>query len=257
MTTTQPTPGAIELQAVTKRYATNEGTTTTALRTVSLTVAPGELVTVVGPSGCGKTTLIRLVAGLEAPTTGTVTIDGHSVVGPGPDRPVVFQQPRLFPWLTAKENIAFGLEEQGLEREAIEQRSQELLEAVGLGEASDALPMELSGGMKQRVGLARALAVQPPVLLMDEPFGSVDAQTRRRLQDDLVDVWEQTGRTILFVTHNIEEAVYLGDRVVVLTPNPGQVRTTYTVDIDRPRTRTDPELTAAKEHIFQMTATHR
>jgi len=246
------TSGTIRFDGVDKVYETTGGGLTEALVDVSLTVAPGELLTVVGPSGCGKTTLIRLVAGLEAPTAGRVQVDGEDVTAPAPDRPVVFQEPRLFPWLTARENVAFGLRELDRDGQDVNRRAKGLLDAVGLGDAGDAYPAELSGGMKQRVGLARALAVEPPVLLMDEPFGSVDAHTRRQLQEDLLEVWQRTGRTILFVTHDIGEAVYLGDRVAVMGADPGQVRETVSVDVPRPRERTAPGLADLRQVILDL-----
>lgn len=249
---TDQRPGRIRFDGVDKVYQTAEGGQTTALSAVSLSVEPGELLTVVGPSGCGKTTLIRLVAGLEAPTAGRVQVDGRDVTDPAPDRPVVFQSPRLFPWLTARENVAFGLRELDRDGEEVQRRAGELLDSVRLGDAGEAYPAELSGGMKQRVGLARALAVEPPVLLMDEPFGSVDAHTRRQLQADLLEVYQQTGRTILFVTHDIGEAVYLGDRVAVMGSDPGHVRETVTVDVPRPRERTDPALATLREEILDL-----
>jgi NitT/TauT family transport system ATP-binding protein len=249
---TESSPGTIQFDAVDKVYETADGGQTTALSGVSLSVEPGELLTVVGPSGCGKTTLIRLVAGLEAPTAGRVQVDGRDVTEPGPDRPVVFQEPRLFPWLTARENVAFGLRELDRGEQTVTRRASGLLESVGLGDDGDAYPAELSGGMKQRVGLARALAVEPPVLLMDEPFGSVDAHTRRQLQADLLEVWEQTGRTILFVTHDIGEAVALGDRVAVMGSDPGHVRETVSVDVPRPRERANPTLAALREGILEL-----
>ncbi len=253
---TGSSPGTIRFEGVDKVYETATGGQTTALSAVSLAVEPGELLTVVGPSGCGKTTLIRLVAGLEAPTAGRVQVDGADVTEPAPDRPVVFQEPRLFPWLTARENVAFGLREQDHDEQHIQRRASELLETVGLGESGEAYPAELSGGMKQRVGLARALAVEPPVLLMDEPFGSVDAHTSRQLQADLLDVWQRTGRTILFVTHDIGEAVYLGDRVAVMGSEPGHIRETVAVDRPRPRERTDPALAALREEILDLIDGH-
>ncbi|APE96354.1 ABC-type nitrate/sulfonate/bicarbonate transportsystem, ATPase component [Halodesulfurarchaeum formicicum] len=252
MTANHPSPGTIRFDRVEKTYQTTDGGYTTAVADVSLTVEPGELLTVVGPSGCGKTTLIRLVAGLEAPTAGRVQVDGTDVPGPAPERPVVFQEPRLFPWLTARENVAFGLRETDHTEAKIRQRAAEQLKSVGLGDAGGAYPTELSGGMKQRVGLARALAVQPPVLLMDEPFGSVDAHTSRDLQDDLLSVWSRTERTVLFVTHDIGEAVYLGDRVVVMGTDPGHIRETVTVDVARPRDRTDPALADYRERILEL-----
>ena len=211
-----------------------------ALSDVNFSVSEGEFVCLVGPSGCGKTTLFRTIAGLEAPTGGEIRLDGEAVTGPGTDRGMVFQEYGLFPWRTVRDNVAFGLEEQGVEEPDRTRRVDEMLDLVGLGGFADAYPKELSGGMKQRVGIARALAVDPEILLADEPFGSVDAQTRDMLHEELLRIWAETGKTVLFVTHDVEEAVKLSDRVVVMAADPGRVREVVDVDIERPRERTDP-----------------
>jgi len=211
-----------------------------ALSDVNFSVSEGEFVCLVGPSGCGKTTLFRTIAGLEAPTGGEIRLDGEAVTGPGTDRGMVFQEYGLFPWRTVRDNVAFGLEEQGVDEPARTRRVDEMLDLVGLGGFADAYPKELSGGMKQRVGIARALAVDPEILLADEPFGSVDAQTRDMLHEELLRIWAETGKTVLFVTHDVEEAVKLSDRVVVMAADPGRVREVVDVDIERPRERTDP-----------------
>ena len=211
-----------------------------ALSDVRFSVAEGEFVCLVGPSGCGKTTLFRTIAGLEAPTGGEIRLDGDPVTGPGTDRGMVFQEYGLFPWRTVRGNVAFGLEEQGVEEPDRSRRVDEMLGLVGLEDFADAYPKELSGGMKQRVGIARALAVDPEILLADEPFGSVDAQTRDMLHGELLRIWSETGKTVLFVTHDVEEAVKLSDRVVVMAADPGRVREVVSVNVDRPRERTDP-----------------
>jgi NitT/TauT family transport system ATP-binding protein len=211
-----------------------------ALSGVRFTVNDGEFVCLVGPSGCGKTTLFRTIAGLEAPTSGEIRLDGEPVTGPGTDRGMVFQEYGLFPWRTVRENVAFGLEEQGVRGTERTDRIDEMLQLVGLTDFADAYPKELSGGMKQRVGIARALAVDPEILLADEPFGSVDAQTRDMLHQELLRIWSETEKTVLFVTHDVEEAVKLSDRVVVMAADPGRVREVVTVDLDRPRDRTEP-----------------
>jgi len=205
-----------------------------ALRDVNLTVRAGELVTLVGPSGCGKSTVLDLIGGLTQPTSGTVSIDGNRITGPGPDRSVVFQQYTLLPWRTAQANIEFALEAVGgwNKSERVE-RAREYLELVGLTEFANRYPHELSGGMKQRVAIARSLSYEPGVLLMDEPFGALDAQTRERLQEELVDIWRRTGTTIVFITHDIEEAVFLGERVAVMSNRPGTVRTVVDIPLDR------------------------
>jgi NitT/TauT family transport system ATP-binding protein len=222
-----------------------------ALSDVRFSVAEGEFVCLVGPSGCGKTTLFRTIAGLEAPTGGEIRLDGDPVTGPGTDRGMVFQEYGLFPWRTVRGNVAFGLEEQGVEEPDRSRRVDEMLGLVGLEDFADAYPKELSGGMKQRVGIARALAVDPEILLADEPFGSVDAQTRDMLHGELLRIWSETGKTVLFVTHDVEEAVKLSDRVVVMAADPGRVRDVVSVDIDRPRERT---ASAFGEYVDQIRA---
>ncbi|GAA3242881.1 ABC transporter ATP-binding protein [Actinocorallia longicatena] len=194
-----------------------------ALSGIDASFAPGAFVTLVGPSGCGKSTLLRLVAGFAAPTGGTVSTGGSPVRGPGPDRGVVFQQPRLFPWMSVRGNVEFGPRMAGLGKAARRARADELLELVGLGDAAGRRPYELSGGMQQRAAIARALAPDPSILLMDEPFAALDALTRERLQEELRRIWQTTGKTVLFVTHSVDEAVYLGTRIVVLSKRPGRI----------------------------------
>ena len=196
-----------------------------ALDGVDLHVEPGEFVAIVGASGCGKSTLLRIVAGLEEPTSGTVDIDGDPILGPGPDRGMVFQSSTLFPWRSVAENVAFGLEGMSMGRRRRAERVEELLGVVGLSTFAKSYPNELSGGMRQRVAIARALAPTPDILLLDEPFGALDAQTRRAMQDFLYTVWRRTGTTILFVTHDIDEALYLAQRIYVFSSHPGRVQT--------------------------------
>lgn len=248
---TTSTP-AIAVENVTKQYGVTDRTTTTALADVSFRIEPGEFVTVIGPSGCGKTTLVRLIGGLEAPTAGQLRVNGKLVEGPAPTRAMVFQDYRLFPWLTVRENVAFGLVERGVPDDKRTERVRRMLELVGLAEVGDAYPAELSGGMKQRVGLARALAVDPTILLMDEPFGSVDAQTRHRLQRELLDIWAEMEKTVLFVTHDIEEAVTLGDRVLVLTGSPGRIHDCVCIDLPRPRDRMADEFVEYTERLVRL-----
>ena len=244
------TDAAITIDGVSKQYEGGSGTTT-ALRDVSLTISSGEFVTVLGPSGCGKTTLLRLVSGLESPTDGDIRAAGEPVQGPDPNRGTVFQAYHLFPWLTVRENVAFGLVEWGVPDTERQARVREMLDLIGLSDFANAYPKELSGGMKQRVGLARALAVDPDVLLLDEPFGSVDMQTRRQLQRELLDIWRDTDKTVLFVTHDIEEAVALSDRIVVMSGTPGRVQATVSVEESRPRTRSAQWFVDQVETLFE------
>jgi NitT/TauT family transport system ATP-binding protein len=220
----------LRLDGVVKDFPGRRHTTTRALDGIDLEVRRSQIVCIVGASGCGKSTLLKIVAGLEAPTAGRVMIDGEEVVGPGPDRGMVFQAYSLYPWRTVAENIAFGLECARMSRRERSDRVGELLGIVGLREFADRHPHELSGGMRQRVAIARALAPEPDVLLLDEPFGALDAQTRGAMQDHLHLVWQRTRCTILLVTHDIEEAIYLGHRVYVLSSRPGRV----IADIDVP-----------------------
>jgi NitT/TauT family transport system ATP-binding protein len=206
-----------------------------ALGGVDLDVRPGEFVAVVGPSGCGKSTLLDILAGLAIPSSGEVLIDGKKVTGPALDRGIVLQGYALFPWRTTRENIEFGLEVKHVPKHLRREISDRFIRMVGLEGFEKRLPHELSGGMKQRVALARALAFDPEILLMDEPFAAVDAQTRETLQDELLRIWEETRKTVIFVTHSIEEAVFLADRVVILAANPGRVREVVDIDLKRPR----------------------
>ncbi|MFC4604202.1 ABC transporter ATP-binding protein [Rhodococcus kronopolitis] len=205
----------------------------TAIEDISIDVADGEFLVLVGPSGCGKSTLLDLLGGLTTPSSGQILLDGRPIAGPGLDRGIVFQQYALLPWRTALHNIEFGLEAKGLPKRERREIAEHYLELVGLQGFGDRYPHELSGGMKQRVAIARSLAFDPEVLLMDEPFAALDAQTRESLQDELLRIWRATGKTILFITHGIDEAVYLGQRVAVLTSRPGRVKTVVDIDIDR------------------------
>ncbi|MFG1795725.1 ABC transporter ATP-binding protein [Nocardia sp. NPDC049149] len=205
----------------------------TAIDDISLDLRDGEFLVLVGPSGSGKSTLLDLLGGLTTPTSGEILLDGKPVTGPGLDRGIVFQQYALLPWRTARSNIEFGLEAKGLRRKARRELAEHYLELVGLTGFGDRYPHELSGGMKQRVAIARSLAFDPEVLLMDEPFAALDAQTRESLQDELLRIWRATGKTVLFITHGIDEAVYLGQRVAVLTSRPGRIKAVVDVTIDR------------------------
>jgi NitT/TauT family transport system ATP-binding protein len=224
----------LELRGVSMIYE-QRGKRFEALRDVSLQVDAGEFIAIVGASGCGKTTLLRIVDGLKSPTRGQVWVDGQPVQKPGPDRGFVFQQDALFPWRTVLDNVIFGLEVQGRSKKEARLRADGLLRLVGLSGFEQHFPHELSGGMRQRANLARALTIDPDVLLMDEPFASLDAQTREIMQAELLRIWRGNRKTVLFVTHQIDEAVFLADRVVVMTSRPGQVKAVLDVNIERPR----------------------
>lgn len=206
-----------------------------ALGSVDLEIADQEFVTVVGPSGCGKTTLLNIIAGLEKKTSGQVLVDGEEVSGPSPERGVIFQQYALFPWLTVRENVEFGLRLKRLPKKEIAERAQHFIDLVGLTQFADALPKMLSGGMKQRCALARAYAVDPKLLLMDEPLGALDALTRVNLQGQLLQTWQTEKRTVLFITHDVDEAVFLANRVVVMAANPGRIKEIIEVNLPYPR----------------------
>ena len=215
--------GRVEVRNVSKLYATADDAPSWALLDVSLAIAPGEFVCAIGPSGCGKTTLLNMIAGFIEPTTGSVLFDGTPVEGAAPDRGVVFQEYALFPWLTARRNVEFGLRMRGVPRAERARQALAALSLVGLERAADRYPFELSGGMRQRVAVARALVNRPRILLMDEPFAAVDALTRATLQQELLRIWREIGLSIFFITHNIEEAVFLGNRIVVMSPHPGRI----------------------------------
>jgi NitT/TauT family transport system ATP-binding protein len=225
----------IDVKGVSKVFAGGKEAGVVALDGVDLQVRENEFVTVIGPSGCGKTTLLRIIAGLEDLDAGTVDIDGKPVTGPSPDKAMVFQSFALLPWADVLSNVAFGLELRKVPSKKREQRALKLIHTVGLDGFEHHLPGQLSGGMQQRVGLARALAVDPTVLLMDEPFGALDEQTRRVLQEELLKLWERDRKTVMFVTHSMEEAVLLGDRIVLLSPRPGRIYEIIDVPIPRPR----------------------
>jgi NitT/TauT family transport system ATP-binding protein len=241
----------ISLRSVTKQFAVRptkdqpRAGVLTALDNVSLDIAAGEFIALVGPSGSGKSTLLDLLGGLSKPTSGDVLVDGRLVTGPGLDRAVVFQQYALFPWRTARANVEFGLEATGVRRKDRAATAREYLELVGLGGFEERYPHELSGGMKQRVAIARSLAYQPDILLMDEPFAALDAQTREQLQDELLRLWAATGKTIVFITHSIDEALYLGQRVAVLTSRPGRIKALIDVELGERVGDTDVRSSAA------------
>jgi NitT/TauT family transport system ATP-binding protein len=226
---------ALEATGVRKTY-TKDGRGIAVLDVGRFAVREGEFVTVIGPSGCGKSTLLHIMGGFITADAGTIRVFGDAVNGPGPDRGMMFQEFALFPWKTVEGNVAWGLEVQGFQKQKITETVHAYLEMIGLTEFRKHYPAELSGGMKQRVALARVLAFNPKVLLMDEPFGALDAQTRETMQEEVTRLWERTRKTIVFVTHDIEEAVFLGDRVVVLSARPGRIREEVRIDLPRPRT---------------------
>jgi NitT/TauT family transport system ATP-binding protein len=224
-----------------------------ALGDVSLTVGENEFITVVGPSGCGKSTLMNILAGLDEPTGGTALVDGREVHGPSPERGVIFQQYALFPWLTVRQNVEFGLKTAKVPAGQRRDTAQHFIDMVGLGDFADSLPKTLSGGMKQRCAIARAYAMNPSILLMDEPFGALDALTRVRMQEHLLQTWEQEKRTIVFITHDVDEAAFLANRVVVMAARPGRIHRIIDVDLPYPRTeavRLSPEFAQVRNEIW-------
>ena len=235
-----------------KQFAKNGQDTIDSLVDINVEIRDGEFICILGPSGCGKTTLLRIIAGLESPTTGKVLIDGTAIDRPNPKMGMIFQDYSLYPWRTVNENIAFGLELRGVGKDQRDEVAQNYLELAGLSGFGNSYPYELSGGMRQRVAVVRALAVDPTVLLMDEPFGALDAQTRNRLQHDLLEIWDKTKKTILFVTHSVDEAVFLADRIVVLTPRPGHVCETIEIDQPRPRDRTSVEFAKVRRYVLDL-----
>jgi NitT/TauT family transport system ATP-binding protein len=235
----KPVSAMIEIDHVSKVFQTSGRQNHLALSDISLTIEDGAFVSILGPSGCGKSTLLYIVGGFINPTEGAVRMKGAAITGPGPDRGPVFQEFALFPWKSVLGNVMYGPRQQGVRPADAEAQSRALIEMMGLKGFEDFYPKELSGGMKQRVALARTLAYHPAVLLMDEPFGALDAHTRTRLQNDLLNIWERDRKTVLFVTHSVEEAVFLSDKVVMMTRSPGRIRQIIDIDLPRPRRRTE------------------
>ena len=223
-----------------------------ALQDINLDIGRSEFVCLLGPSGCGKSTLLNAIAGFSPPTAGSILIDGKPVVGPGPERGMVFQEYALFPWMTVEKNIAFGMEIKKIPKAVIGEKVNLLLHTLHLRDFHDRFPKDLSGGMRQWVAIARVLALDSPIMLMDEPFGALDALTRRNLQDELLRIWGEFKKTIIFVTHSIEEAIYLADRIVVMTYRPGTVKRDITVPLARPRDPSAPEFNALKRELGQL-----
>jgi ABC-type nitrate/sulfonate/bicarbonate transport system ATPase subunit len=244
---------SLRVQSVEKRFAAADGTVgaTLALAGVSLEIAAGELVSILGPSGCGKSTLLRLIAGLDHPGSGRLLVGEESITGPSAERGLVFQDPNLFPWLTVRQNIQAGLVARGV----LQQKQMEVgeyMRLVGLEAFADAFPHHLSGGMAQRVALARALINHPKVLLLDEPLGALDAFTRMRMQDEVLKLWKARGTTMLLVTHDIDEAIYMSDRIVIMTPRPGRIERIIDVELSRPRHRNGADFLALRGEILGL-----
>lgn len=242
--------GTLEIQNLRKIFR-NDDREVVAIDNFTLNIDKGELVSLLGPSGCGKTTVLRMVAGLQEPSSGKILLDGREVHSPGSDRGMVFQEFALFPWRSVRRNVEFGLEISKMPKEERRNKVDRYLDVVGLERFADSRIHELSGGMKQRVGIARAMVNNPDVLLMDEPFGALDAQTRNIMQGELLKILGKTSKTIMFVTHSVDEALYLSDRIVILTKRPGKVKEIITVPWPRPRDRASPEFAALRKYILK------
>ena len=246
----------IEITGLSKTFVKSDKSkkTVEVLRDINVNIRENEFITIVGPSGCGKTTLLRMIAGLIKPDAGTIEVGGRPVEGPSPERAMVFQTFALMPWASALRNVAFGLELRGTPKKEREEIARTLLEKVGLKGFENSLPSELSGGMRQRVGLARALAVNPTVLLMDEPFGGLDEQTKRLMQEELLRIWELERKTVVFVTHSLDEAILLADRCFLMSARPGEINKILDIDLGRPRTRDaelNPKYAAFKKELWE------
>ncbi|MCQ6962703.1 ABC transporter ATP-binding protein [Methanolobus chelungpuianus] len=246
--------GRVNIRGVSRKFVKDEASQTLALDNVSLDIADKEFVCFIGPSGCGKTTLLRIVSGLDLPDAGEVFVDNERILSPGPKRGMVFQEYSLFPWKSVMDNIIFGPQMRGIRKKDAIEEAQKYLELVGLEQFRDSYPHELSGGMKQRVAIARALANEPEVLLMDEPFGALDAQTRNTLQHELLSIWQKKNITILFVTHSVDEAVFLADRIMIMTARPGKIKEVIKVDIPRLRDRTSLEVNQLRNRVLRLLA---
>ncbi len=242
----------IEIQSVDRTYVDTNDNTIEALRGINLSIRRGEFLSIIGPSGCGKTTLLRLIAGLDTPEAGKITLEGREITAPDPQRGYVFQQGSLFPWLTVEKNIAAGLKARGVyQAEKSKPEIEKYISLIGLNGFENAYPHQISGGMAQRVAIARALINRPAALLLDEPMGALDAFTRADLQDKLLELWKQDRTTMILVTHDVDEAVYLSDRIVVMTPRPGKIEEIVQVDLPRPRRRNDADFFRYRSEILE------
>src|SRR5438552_8067550 len=245
----------LAVRGVTKRFTVGDDEIE-ALARVDVSIGAGEFVCLIGASGCGKSTLLRIVAGFEEPTTGEVQVDGKPVAGPGSDRGMVFQDYALFPWMTVRQNIGFGPRQKQLPRKEVDEIADEFVKLVGLEHAANRYPSQLSGGMKQRVAIARVLANNANILLMDEPFGALDALTREQLQRELLQIWARTRVTVIFVTHSVEEAALLADRVLVMSAGPGRIENDITIELPRPRDVASPEFNAVRRDVARRLTSH-
>ncbi|WP_395401962.1 ABC transporter ATP-binding protein [Pseudoduganella sp. UC29_106] len=241
----------IDVKGVNKVFKT-DSREVIALKDIKLQIPQGQFVCLLGPSGCGKSTLLNAIAGFSLPSSGEITADGQLITGPGPDRGMVFQEYALFPWMTVEKNIAFGLEIKGMAKAEIDARVSQLLAMLSLSDFRHRFPKDLSGGMRQRVAIARVLALDSPIMLMDEPFGALDALTRRNLQDELLRIWSELKKTIIFVTHSIEEAIYMADRIIVMTYRPGTVKRDMMIELPRLRDPSSSEFNALKRELGML-----
>ena len=244
--------GKLEILNLSQSFHKDDGSDLVVLDRIKFDVEDKEFVCILGSSGCGKTTLLRLIAGLDEAQSGSIVLDGEEIRGTSPKVGMVFQEYSLFPWRTVIDNIAFGLEMRGMPRDERYRIADHYLQLVNLSQFRDSFPTELSGGMRQRVAVARALALDPVLLLMDEPFGALDAQTRNMLQKELLEIWEATRKTIVFITHSVDEAVYLSDRIIVLTPRPGRICQMFSIDLPRPRDRTSVEFALIRRNVLDL-----
>jgi NitT/TauT family transport system ATP-binding protein len=239
----------LEIKGVSKLFFA-DGREMVALQDINLSIRVSEFICFIGPSGCGKTTLLRIIAGLEEASEGEVTLNGEPITGPSPERGMVFQEYSLFPWRTVMDNIVFGLELKGVSPAEREQRARQYLKMIGLEKFESRYPHELSGGMKQRVAIARALVNDPQAILMDEPFGALDAQTRNVMQSELLRIWQEEKKTVVFVTHSVDEAIFLADRIVIMSARPGRIKDIIDIDLPRPRNRTSQQVNTIRDRIL-------